>query len=149
MQDDEKRNSMKIINTIESPKKFNIEELLNFLAEKLNISEDVELTVAYNDRLLNMLSKDIEYSALLQKILPKKYILFISSDADGLQYILCHEMIHLSQYERGDLEISPDFKQVTWKGNKYSNSVEYKDREWEEEAFSLQNKLWKEFKKEK
>ena len=32
---------MKIENTIESPKKFDVEELLEFLAKELKINEDV------------------------------------------------------------------------------------------------------------
>ena len=141
---------MKIINTIESPKKFNVETLLNFLAEKLNIKEDVELSVAYNDSLLNRLSNEnVEYSALLQNPVPKQYFLFVKSDINELQYILCHEMVHLSQYERGDLKISSDYKTITWKGNVFDNSHDYACREWEQEAFKLQTKLWKEFKKSK
>ena len=73
----------------------------------------------------------------------------VKSDINELQYILCHEMVHLSQYERGDLKISSDYKTITWKGNVFDNSHDYACREWEQEAFKLQNKLWKEFKKSK
>jgi hypothetical protein len=62
---------------------------------------------------------------------------------------LCHEMIHLQQYDRGDLQMSSDFRTVIWKGETFDNSSEYLEREWEEEAFNLQNKLWKKFKKNK
>ena len=87
---------------------------MRFLAEKLNIKEDVELSVAYNDSLLNRLSNEnVEYSALLQNPVPKQYFLFVKSDINELQYILCHEMVHLSQYERGDLKISSDYKTIT------------------------------------
>lgn len=141
---------MRIKNGIESPKKFNVEELLEFLAEELNIKEDVELMVVYNNALLEKLSVgDIEYEAMLQKILPNNYVLHVKEDVSGLQYILCHEMVHLSQYERGDLEVSSDYRTVTWKGEVYTNDYPYNTREWEEEAFGLQNKLWKKFKKNK
>lgn len=141
---------MKLKIGIESPKKFDVEELLTFLAEELNISEDVELMVVYNDDLLNRLSRgEIEYEALLQRILPNSYTLHIKENISGLQYVLCHEMIHLQQYDRGDLQMSSDFRTVIWKGETFDNSSEYLEREWEEEAFGLQNKLWKKFKKNK
>lgn len=139
---------MKIKNGIDSPKKFDVEELLEFLASELNIKDNVELMVVYNNTLLEKLStKDIEYEALLQNTFPDKYVLYVKEKVSGLQYVLCHELVHLSQYDRGDLKMSSDFKTVTWKGIEYSNTYPYETREWEEEAFKMQNKLWKKFKK--
>lgn len=141
---------MKLKIGIDSPKKFDVEDLLNFLAKELNISEDAELMVVYNDNLLDRLSTgDIDYKALLQNVVPNHYTLYIKEDVSGLQYILCHEMVHLSQYDRGDLKMSSDFRTVIWKGETFDNTSEYIDREWEEEAFGLQNKLWRKFKKSK
>lgn len=139
---------MKIKNGIDSPKKFDVEELLEFLASELNIKDNVELMIVYNNALLEKLStKDIEYEALLQNTFPDKYVLYVKENVSGLQYVLCHELVHLSQYDRGDLKMSSDFKTVTWKGIEYSNTYPYETREWEEEAFKMQNKLWKKFKK--
>lgn len=137
---------MKIINTLKENKKFNLEDLLNFCAKELNISDDVSITVTQNENLLEKLSKDVEYDALLCKMLPKQYVLYTKYKIVS-QYVVCHEMIHMSQYERGDLHISPDFKKITWKGEIFDNSISYDEREWEKEAFSKQNKLWKNFKK--
>lgn len=140
---------MKITNYIKSSKKFDVEELLQFIAEQLGISEEVELTVMYNDRLLDRLSKDIEFQALLQNPVGHKYLLMIREDAASLQYILCHEMVHLSQYESGRLKMSSDYKTVTWEGKEFDNTSNYFEREWEEEARSEENRLWKLFKKSK
>lgn len=141
---------MKLKIGIESPKKFDVEELLTFLAKELNISENAELMVVYNDDLLNRLSTgDIEYEALLYNPAKDRYVLYVKESVSGLQYVLCHEMIHLQQYDRGDLQMSSDFRTVIWKGETFDNSSEYLEREWEEEAFGLQNKLWKKFKKNK
>lgn len=140
---------MKINNNIKSPKKFDIEDLLKFLAERLEISENAELSLFYNDKLLERLSSgDIEYEALLQNPVPHKYALFVREDVCGLQYIICHELIHLSQMERGDLIVNADYSEIIWKGEKYNNTLPYNDREWEKEAFKLDNKLWKEYKNE-
>lgn len=141
---------MKLKIGIESPKKFDVEELLTFLAKELNISENAELMVVYNDDLLNRLSTgDIEYEALLYNPAKDRYVLYVKENVSGLQYVLCHEMVHLQQYDRGDLQMSSDFRTVIWKGETFDNSSEYLERKWEEEAFGLQNKLWKKFKKNK
>jgi hypothetical protein len=58
---------MKITNYIESPKKFDVEELVNFLIKELKITKDFDLSICYNEKLLDKLStEDIEFSALLQ-----------------------------------------------------------------------------------
>lgn len=139
---------MKLQIGIDSPKKFEVEDLLNFLGEELKIKDNVELIVAYNNSLLNRLStEDIEYKALLHSPLPNYYVLYVKENVYNLHYILCHELVHLEQYERGDLKISNDFSTVTWKGVTYTKEYPYTDREWEDEAFRLETKLWKKFKK--
>lgn len=141
---------MKIKNYIESPKKFNVEELVNFIAQTLNISNEAELTLMYNDKLLNQLSKgNVEYEALLQNPIPNKYVLIVKSNASGLHIIICHEMIHLKQYDSGKLKMSQDCKTIWWEGEKFDATSDYSKRDWEIEAFSLQNKLWRKFKKYK
>ena len=130
------------------PTTMTVHNLLVALKE-LNISEDAELMVVYNDDLLNRLSTgDIEYEALLYNPAKDHYVLYVKESISGLQYVLCHEMIHLQQYDRGDLQMSSDFRTVIWKGETFNNSSEYLEREWEEEAFDQQNKLWKKFKNE-
>lgn len=139
---------MKITNHIKSPKNFNVEELIEYIASVLEINPKAELTLMYNDKLLNQLSKgDVEYSALLQNPIPNQYILFVKTDVSGLQTIICHEMVHLKQYDSGKLKMSQDCKTVWWNGEKFDATFEYTNREWEVEAFSLQNKLWRNFKK--
>jgi hypothetical protein len=105
---------MKIINNIEPQKKFDVIELLNFLASELKISDEVELMLFYNPKLLNALStKDIEYNAILQNPIPHHYTLMLRDNLTSLNLILCHEMIHLKQYESGLLKQSSDFKTMT------------------------------------
>lgn len=141
---------MKINNYIESPKKFDVEELVKFLVKELNITKDFDLSIHYNEKLLNKLSTDdIEFAALLQQSTPTLYVLFVRKSKVGLAQIICHEMVHLKQYVSGDLKMSSDFRTVTWKGKTYDNSSEYFNREWEVEARALENKLWRKFKKYK
>lgn len=139
---------MKLKIRIKSPKKIDIEDLLNFLAKELNINENIELLVAYNESLLDHLSNNkIEYKALLHTPVKDHYVLYIKEDVSSIQYIICHEMVHLQQYERGDLQLSSDLKTISWKGQTYSNQCDYEDREWEQEAFSKEGALWKKYKR--
>lgn len=138
---------MKISVSIKSPKKFKIEDLLKFLAKRLDISDSVELSIFYNNKLLDKLSKsEIKYDAILQQPVPHKYVLYVREDVCELNYIICHELIHLSQMEKGDLIINSN-KEIIWKGNKYNGDIPYNNREWEKEAFKIDTKLWKEYKK--
>ena len=138
---------MKIKNNIKSPKKFDLEELIQFLANQLNIKEDVELSIIYNDKLLEKLSKDVEFQALLSNPIPHKYVLMVKEDVSELQYIICHEMVHLKQCESDRLKMSSDFKTVIWDGEVFDNTSDYFEREWEKEARSKEDRLWKLFKK--
>lgn len=103
---------MKITNHLNPSKKFNIEELIEFLSDALEISDNVELTLIYNNKLLDKLSNQVEYSAFLFSPQPHHYILYVREDID-LSHIICHEFVHLQQYELGLLNISSDFKEVT------------------------------------
>lgn len=137
---------MKITNHLNPSKKFDIEELIEFLSDALEISDNVELTLIYNNKLLDKLSNQVEYSAFLFSPHLHHYILYVREDID-LSYIICHEFVHLQQYELGLLNISSDFKEVTWKGQIYNDNYPYDKREWEQEALSKQFVLWKMFKK--
>lgn len=139
---------MEIKNYLKSPKRFNIEELIEFAIKELNIKHIKEIKLMYNDRLLDKLSQDVEFSALLYSPVTNHYILYVREGVIS-QYVLCHELIHLQQYDRGDLKINKDFTKIYWKGEVFDNSIQYDQREWEIEAFSKQNKLWRKFKQMK
>lgn len=137
---------MKVTNHLNPSKKFDIEELIEFLSDALEISDNVELTLIYNNKLLDKLSNQVDYSAFLFSPQPHHYILYVREDID-LSYVICHELVHLKQYESGNLKVSADFKEITWNGHVYNDNYPYDKREWEQEAFSKQFVLWKMFKK--
>jgi hypothetical protein len=49
---------------------------------------------------------------------------------------VCHEMVHIKQYVKGELG---DFRQ--WKSRKISDKTEYYDLPWEKEAYRLEERL--------
>lgn len=115
------------------------------LTQIFNIN-DISLIISTNDKLVKRFDKDnIEMQAILQGYPDiKQYCLYLRSTATDLLTIICHEMIHLSQYYRGDLRVvGTTFK---WKGQDY-NKIPYNDRPWEKEAFGNQSKIEKQVKK--
>lgn len=84
------------------------------------------------------------------KIYNSHWIL-ISPDcpAEKLNEVVAHEMVHVWQTERGDLEFDYDNQIFYWKGQKWDleklNEVQYYDRPWENEAKSIQEELTAKF----
>lgn len=90
-----------------------LEELLQFVAEKLAITSG-EVILFSKDRTLDIFStQDLEIEAILHPApLEHTYDLILREREDSsVESILCHEMIHLSQYERGDLKLDWDKKE--------------------------------------
>lgn len=58
---------------------------------------------------------------------------------ESLETIICHEMKHFDQYEKGDLEIRKDDSGLAFIYNK--SSTDYYSRPWEKEARSAQFEL--------
>ena len=64
-------------------------------------------------------------------------ILNINLSADKEQEVINHEMVHIDQMKRGDLDY--DNKNVYWKGKKYSRAQMKegaKNLPWEKEAYN-------------
>lgn len=118
------------------------------LSEILNI-DDIELTVTVNDTQIKLYdTPDFNLEAMLLGYPNlKKYTLLLRSDigAANILPIVCHEMWHLSQMNRGYLEIiNKNFK---WKGQLYPGLTPYFDRPWEKEALKEQREIEKKVKK--
>lgn len=138
-----------IISNIKSPKKWDVIKLIEYILKYYN-NDDVNLTVSYNDDVCDHFStSDIQIDALLDKStkIDKTYNLIIRQYAP-LKEVIPHELVHLNQYERGDLKLNKfeDKLYFIWKDEEFSPSTPYKERPWEKEAFSMQKQLWKNFK---
>lgn len=60
--------------------------------------------------------------------------------------VLSHEMVHITQYLDGNLVYENDL--LTWMGQDYNlETIEYDERPWEREAYSLQTDLSREISK--
>lgn len=137
---------------IKSPKKYDVSEMIKVIGNKILNYNIAHIIIQYNDKLLNRFStKDYELQAFLDKtIVPNTYNLIVKTKLlESLEDIICHEMVHFDQYERGDLKLKntdnsgPIF---IWKGEEFSSDSNYSSRPWEEEARSKQYNIWKQFK---
>ena len=115
------------------------------LTEILGIT-DVVLNVFTNDAMLKRFdTDDFKIQAVLSRAgKTNMYALHLKSDVSDIIDIICHEMVHLSQYNRGDLSLSGTT--FYWKGKEYKN-ISYWDRPWEKEAKREQYKIEKQLKK--
>lgn len=141
--------TFKVTSLIQSPKQYNIEDLIKIIGNKIFKYDTANIIVRHNDSLLNRLStNNYKLFAFLDKTLvPHTYNLIIRTTLESsLWSIICHEMQHFDQYERGDLNIVDDTCFI-WKGEKYSSNIDYEDRPWEKEAKASERYLWHEFKK--
>lgn len=117
------------------------------LSEILKIS-NVDLVVVTNDKAISKFdSNDLEFQAMLQADPEKhKYRLTYHSRAGAANMlsILCHEMVHLKQYDKGELKLVKGG--AMWKGQFYDKDTPYFDRPWEREANAEMGKIEKKVK---
>ena len=132
---------------VKSPRNVDFEDLIKTICHDIFGYSDLRIMVFNNHKLLKKLSKDdFELLALLDNPAPHIYNIMVNTDNPSRD-VICHELIHLDQYERGDLSRSKDYKTITWKGEEFTKDLDYSDREWEHEAFGNSRKLWKQYKK--
>jgi len=126
-------------------RKVDLSDLTDWVGANYLPSVDT-LTIAYNDSLLNKLSSDIELLGISTKVqVPHCYNIFLKTSIGqaSLPSIICHELYHIYQMERGDLDYNLSSNLYIWKGIKYDN-IPYNSRPWEQEAFK--NTILKEYK---
>ena len=66
------------------------------------------------------------------------YKMYLKKDIELIHEIIPHEVVHILQVERGDLEVLRDG--FMWEGDFYPSSTKYHNRPWEDEAYSKTNK---------
>ena len=140
--------TLEVNNLTKSASKYDLEDVIKIIVSYIYKCNNVKIAIINNDKLLDKLAPpDIELQALLSKQ-PFMYQLVIRENPkDDIIDIVCHEMIHLNQYQRGDLKLSDDMKTITWKGKQYDNSMPYFKRPWEIEAINNTRKIRKEMQK--
>ena len=129
-------------------KKYDYRDMIDFVMRKYGI-DDIELRIFEDLKMVNRFSNnELEIHAIMVSYIKKQYVMYVRPKCLTPE-ILFHEMTHLWQYYRGDLEMIEMGKKYIWKGGLYDCTTEYNDRPWEKEAFSNSYKLYKEYRKYK
>lgn len=127
-----------------------VSEILRFALGRLGV-DDITVVVVNNDRLLDRLTGggDVTYDALVSETsLEGQYLLMLRERMTAsLLSVLCHESVHISQYVSGRLKLDSKTGVCTWMGRMYPADYDYHLRPWEAEAFRLQDKLAREYRK--
>ena len=124
-------------------------DVVTFAADYLGI-DGVEVMLIVKDSILDRFNDvGLSVNGLAYKTnVPNLYQIYLRSDPDEpIDLILCHEMIHISQYVRGDLSLDMANKVFTWKDDKYGSDIGYRSRPWEIEAMEGEMKLLEAYRK--
>ena len=147
-------NTFKVDCLIDSPRSFDISDLIKVIGNKILGYNVAHIIVQYQDSLLDKFStKECPLEALLDKTdITHTYNLFLRKNSTvALSTLLCHEMQHFDQYERKDLDIVKNEDrnnlQFVWKGIVQDSKQPYESRPWEQEAKIAEYDLWKQFRK--
>lgn len=127
--------------------KYNMETVCKIILTEILKLPNVELQIVTDDKLVKKFDTDtVEMQALLDRLpVPHKYCLHLRGVLSmSILSIICHEMVHLKQYESGDLKL--EGTTFFWKGQEY-NHTDYWSRPWEIEARREQIDIEKQVKK--
>ena len=139
--------TFKVTNYIK-PSNVDIDTLIKIVGNKILKYDTAHIIINYDDKILNRFSQgDFKLDAILNKTpIDHTYNLIIRTNSENsLELILCHEMIHFDQYERGDLQIEGG--KAIYLGKEYDSEMPYDLRPWEQIAKKEQYDVWKKFKK--
>jgi hypothetical protein len=75
----------------------------------------------------------------------RQYEIEVSKDLSIKDFVmtLCHEMVHVKQYVRGEMDDWNGMGVARWKNTKVMPETNYYDLPWEKEAYMLQKSLAK------
>ena len=122
--------------------------MINFVLRKYDI-DNIDLHIFEDFKTVNRFSNDgLEICAIMVSYIKNQYVMYVRPNCLTPD-VLFHELTHLWQYYRGDLEMTEMGKKYIWKGELYDYTTEYNDRPWEKEAFSNSYKLDKEYRRYK
>jgi hypothetical protein len=112
-------------------------------AKQLGINRlALNIQVRLHDSVLLKLAEASDSEGLCESLTSRNFIIDVATWGDWLT-TLAHEMVHVKQFARGELEPSL----TRWK-KRVDDFDDYWDQPWEKEAIRLQHKLALNFSKE-
>ena len=121
-----------------------IESVVRFLAQELKLENSSWALEVHTQR---GMAKQNDVRGCVTRVGPKYLLMYLDSalDVERLTITIAHEMVHVKQYAKGQIQFKHGRKTPNWMGKK--SKKHYYEQPWELEAFTkeriLANKIFK------
>ena len=123
---------------VEDAVKWSIKKLNLHGIRTLNLTFSIKSLKSLYGQLEQLDDKRREFSVVLDK----------NVDTKDLIRTVIHEMVHIKQYIRKEMDSEIVGSRMRWKSKTYPYDIEYNDMPWEKEANKLETKYGNEYLKE-
>ena len=124
-----------------------IEDVVKWSIRKLNLHRIRTLELNFSLRKLKTLYGQLEQKD--DKRREFKVILSKSMNTENLIKTVIHEMVHVKQYIRKEMDSEILGQRMRWKSKMYPSNIKYDDMPWEKEASRLETKYSREYLEER
>ena len=123
---------------VEDVVKWSIKKLNLHRIRTLNLTFSIKSLKSLYGQLVQLDDKRREFSVVLDK----------NVDTKDLIRTVIHEMVHIKQYIRKEMDSEIVGSRMRWKSKTYPYDIKYDDMPWEKEANRLETKYGNEYLKE-
>ena len=123
-----------------------VEHVLKWSIKKLNLHRIRTLNLTFSIKSLKSLYGQLEQ--LDDKRREFSVVLDKNVDTKDLIRTVIHEMVHIKQYIRKEMDSEIVGSRMRWKSKTYPYDIKYDDMPWEKEANRLETKYGNEYLKE-
>ena len=123
-----------------------VEDAVKWSIKKLNLHRIRTLELNFSLKKLKTLYGELEQ--LDDKRREFSIVLDKNMNTENIIRTVIHEMIHVKQYIRKEMDSEVIGQHMRWKSNTYPYDIKYDDMPWEKEANRLETKYGNEYLKE-
>ena len=123
-----------------------VEDVVKWSIKKLNLHRIRTLNLTFSIKSLKSLYGQLEQ--LDDKRREFSVVLDKNVDTKDLIRTVIHEMVHIKQYIRKEMDSEIVGSRMRWKSKTYPYDIKYDDMPWEKEANRLETKYGNEYLKE-
>tara|TARA_A100001011_G_scaffold368953_1_gene423757 strand:- start:1496 stop:1924 length:429 start_codon:yes stop_codon:yes gene_type:complete len=123
-----------------------VEDVVKWSIKKLNLHRIRTLNLTFSIKSLKSLYGQLEQ--LDDKRREFSVVLDKNADTKDLIRTVIHEMVHVKQYIRKEMDSEVVGSRMRWKSKTYPYDIKYDDMPWEKEANRLETKYGNEYLKE-
>ena len=123
-----------------------VEDVVKWSIKKLNLHRIRTLNLTFSIKSLKSLYGQLEQ--LDDKRREFSVVLDKNVDTKDLIRTVIHEMVHIKQYIRKEMDSEVIGQHMRWKSKMYPSDIKYDDMPWEKEANRLETKYGNEYLEE-